>query len=134
MPGQQDSPEGFVRLGRDAPAQRLASESAISVLPGPSRFGELIDQGLELLRNNFVFLTVLAGAFNLAIVWGMEQMSGMSAGFEVTPSQGFGAFLALMAISVLQLAFLVGVAGSLALAGRHPDPDRRVGFAGLRSG
>jgi len=127
-----DSGEGFVRLGESEPEALPEYIEEPELLPGPSVFGQVLDQGIELLRDNFILLSLTSGALTLLTTIGMRAayFAGPAADGEL-PQLVWMLLVMLVMLSLLG-SLLVGVCSVLAIAGYQTGYARRTGLRALR--
>lgn len=127
-----DSGEGFVRLGRTESEALPEYADEPEQLPAPGTFGQILDQGLDLLRDNFLMLSLVSGALTLATTFVMREayFAGPSADEEMP--QLLWMSLVMLVMLALLGSLLIGVSAVLAIAGHQTGRAQRRGFAALR--
>ncbi|MCA8980241.1 MAG: hypothetical protein H6831_04215 [Planctomycetes bacterium] len=127
-----DSGEGFVKLGRREATQEFEYVDEPEQLPGPSTFGQVLDQGLELLRDNFLMLSLASGSLTLLTTFVMRAayFAGPSADDEMPKLLWMS--MVMLALLTLLGSLLVGVSAVLGVAGFQEGWAKRRGFAALR--
>jgi hypothetical protein len=127
-----DSGEGFVRLGKTAPEELPEYVELPELLPGPSVFGQVFDQGLELLRENFLLLSLLSGGLTLLTTLAMRAayFAGPD-GSEEMPQLLWMSLVMLVLLALLG-SLLVGICSVLGIAGFQTGYARRTGLRALR--
>lgn len=127
-----DSGEGFVKLGRSESEALPEYLDEPDQLPGPSSFGQILDQGLELLRDNFLMLSLVAGALTLLTTFAMRAAYFAGPSAEDEMPQLLWMSLVMLALLTLLGSLLVGVSAVLAIAGFQQGWAQRRGFSALR--
>lgn len=127
-----DSGEGFVRLGKSAPEALPEYVDEPAQLPGPSTFGQVLDQGIDVLRDNFLLLSTASGALTFATTFAMRAAYFAGPDSEEEMPQLLWMSLVMLALTSLLGSMLIGLAAMLAIADHQPEHARRTGLAALR--
>lgn len=132
MPEPPLSSEGFVPLTKRTVEGHHDYVAGPELLPAPASLSQVLDEGIELLRDNLLILTLTSGV----LTWLGSFGTRMAYFAGPTQDEEFPQLIWMSLVSLILIALfgslLVGVSAVMAVRGYQSGSARRTGLEALR--